>query len=367
MPAPVPVLRVALLTRGDPGQRTGGHLYNRRMAEAAAGHGARIEILAAPQRAFPLASVEIRRLLRRLQGADVLVLDSIAAAECSLSLVRPSVPLVALLHQVPGGVDHGPFRTAIQARLDLGAYRRAARLIVVSEYLSDWLQRAGFDGARIAVVPPGRNPAPEAEVKPTGNLRQGRAIALLCVSNWLRNKGIDFILEALAQLPAETATLHLVGDDRRDHRYARELRRHLGRDDLRNRVVVHGSLAQSALAGLYRGADVFVLPSLHEAYGAVCAEAMTVGLPVIASRTDNLPYLLRDGVDGLLVKAGDANGLASAVRTLAEDPELRRRLGNSAQRRALELPTWEEAADRFFDEVSRAAGGRGQGAGARSV
>jgi glycosyltransferase involved in cell wall biosynthesis len=164
----------------------------------------------------------------------------------------------------------------------------------------------------------------------------------------------------------ETATLHLVGDDRGDPGYAGQIRRRLAKGDLRSRVVVHGSLPPPTLAGLYQGADVLVLPSLREAYGAVCAEAMTAGLPVIASRTDNLPYLVRDGIDGMLVDPGDAGMLASAVKKLAEDPELRRRLGSSARQRALTLPTWEESANRFFAEVSQALR-RDQGAGARSV
>ncbi|HSO94139.1 MAG TPA: glycosyltransferase family 4 protein, partial [Candidatus Dormibacteraeota bacterium] len=235
-------------------------------------------------------------------------------------------------------------------------YRRAARHIVVSEYLAELLTREGFYRTRITVVPPGRDLAPTGSPRSAADLRQGRAIALLCVSNWMRNKAIEHLLAALSRLPLETATLHLVGDDRADPAYARELRRLIARDGLRGRVIVHGSLDQETLAGLYRGADAFVLPSLREAYGAVCAEAMTAGLPVIASRTDNLPYLVRDGVDGILVNPGDVAGLAGAVSALARDPAQRRRLGASGRERALTFPTWEDSAGRFFAVLHEAAG-----------
>lgn len=368
MPPPSPVLRVSLLTRGDPWQRTGGHLYNQRMAQAAPRHGARMEILATPERPFPLAALNIPATLRRLDGAQIVVLDSIVAAE-SVPFIRSSArrQVVALLHQVPGGVDHGHLRTAIQARLDRRAYRAASRLIVVSEYLAAQMERSGFDRGRITIVPPGRDLVPMVPGQPAGDLRQGRATALLCVSNWRRNKGVGFLLEALARLPMETATLHLVGDDRGDPGYVRELRARIENDDLRRRVVVHGSLAPAALAGLYRTADILVFPSLREAYGTVCAEAMAAGLAVIASRTDNLPYLVRDGVDGLLCEPSDVDGLAAAIEILAVDPNLRRQLAESARRRALAFPTWEESAGLFFRELRQVADSGGQGAGARSV
>jgi glycosyltransferase involved in cell wall biosynthesis len=265
---------------------------------------------------------------------------------------------VALLHQVPGGVDHGRIRTAFQTRLDLRAYRRAARLIVASDYLAACLISAGFDRSVIAVVPPGCDATAAPPATDGADLRQGRMVSVLCVSNWMRNKGVGFLLEALARLPSETATLHLVGDDRADHRYAQKLWRRLAASDLRARVVVHGSLEPAALAGLYRASDIFVLPSLREAYGTVCAEAMAAGLPVVVSRTDNLPYLVQDGIEGLLVDPGDVTGLASALEKLALDPELRGRLAKSARERGRQLPSWEDSARRFFAELSRVAGGR---------
>jgi glycosyltransferase involved in cell wall biosynthesis len=351
-------LRIGLLTAGDPSQRTGGHLYNRRMVEAAASHAALVSLVAMPARPYPLGVTPVTFRPAGVGDHDILVIDSIIAADCGPWLRRSGgLRIVGLVHQVPGGVDGGPFRRAIRSRLDRFAYRRARRLIVVSDYLADCLARSGFDRNRIAVVPPGRDLAGDETVITKSDLRQGRQIAVLTVSNWLRNKGIHFLLEALAGLPGKIATLHLVGDDRPDPRYARRLRAQIADPGLSPRVVVHGSLDATTLKGLYSGADVFVLPSLREAYGTVCAEAMAQGLAVIASRTDNLPYLVRDGIDGILVKPGDVDGLALAVAKLAGDPELRRSLGSSARQRALALPTWEQSADRFFTELRQVAFG----------
>ncbi|HEX5502772.1 MAG TPA: glycosyltransferase family 4 protein, partial [Thermomicrobiales bacterium] len=190
-------LLAALLTLGDPGRLTGGYLYHRRLAELAPRHGARLTFVSFPERPFPLAALDAGRVLRRAArtGADVLVLDSIVAAFLGPRLLaRPqATPLVGMLHQPPGGIDHGPLRTALQVPLDRLAYRRARLLLVASEALADDLAARGVPRARLRVVPPGRDVA-AAPGPPPGDLRRGRAAAFLCVANWVARKGLHSLL-----------------------------------------------------------------------------------------------------------------------------------------------------------------------------
>src|ERR1700720_3546702 len=108
------IVRAALLTLGDPGRLTGGYLYHRRLAELAPRHHARLTFVSISDRPFPLAILDGPAVLHAAgqNGADVIVLDSIAAAFCGpwLALNRPPLPLVGMLHQPPGGIDHGPLR-----------------------------------------------------------------------------------------------------------------------------------------------------------------------------------------------------------------------------------------------------------------
>jgi glycosyltransferase involved in cell wall biosynthesis len=351
------MLVIALLTLGNPDRLTGGYLYHRRMAELASQHNARIAFVSFPERPFPLATLDAPLVLRRtlLLGAQALVLDSIAAAFLGpwLVLWRPPVPLIGMLHQPPGGIDHRFLRTFLQVRLDRLAYSRAYRLLVASESLSQQLLAEDMPGDRVRVVPPGRDVAPACG-PPPGDLRQGRRAAFLCVGNWVERKGIHSLLDAFARLPREAATLHLVGNDRADRRYAARLRTQLAHPDLAQRVVVHGPLSLEDVAALYKAADVFVLPSLKEPYGTVYGEAMASGLPVVGWRAGNLPYLADDEREGLLVTPGDLNGLARALERLAYDEVLRRELGAAAQRRALARPTWRESAALFFGAIREA-------------
>ena len=345
------------MTLGDPDTLTGGYLYHRRMAELAPEHAAELRFVSFPERPFPLPALSGGRVLRalRAQGPDVVVLDSIAAAFLAATPGRVRAPMVAMLHQPPGGIDHGPLRRALQAPLDRAAYRGAVRLLVASEPLADALAAQGF-GDRVTVVPPGRDVA-RAAAGPPRDLRGGSRAALLCVGNWVARKGILDLLDAVARLPRGLVRLHLAGDEDAEPAYGAEVRRRLVRGDLDGRVVRHGRRPREEVAALYRDADVFVLPSVREPYGTVYGEAMAAGLPVVGWRAGNLPHLARHGREGLLADPGDLGGLAAAVATLADDEPLRLRLAAAARRRAEGFPTWEQTANRFFTAVRAAATG----------
>jgi glycosyltransferase involved in cell wall biosynthesis len=332
------MLRVCLLTRGSPAAVTGGHLYQRRMAEEAGRHDATLE--------FAQASVW-KRLPR---CADVVVVDSIAAWRLTAAVVgrRRAPPLVAMVHQPPGGVDGSALRRRAQGVLDRFVYRRCAATIVAGTTVADALSAEGLDSRRVIVIEPGCDlPATTAAPEPC-RLRHGRRLAAVSVANWYPNKGLLELLDAVAELPADHVTLHLAGRDDVDRDYTRRIRSRVAAADLAGRVVVHGPLDRNGVADLYAGADAFVLASYRETYSTVLAEAVAVGLPIVAWRSPHAERVVTDGEEGLLVPVGDRDALAAALRTLATDEELRSRLAASARRRGATLPRWADSATRFF-------------------
>lgn len=350
-----------LVTAGDPARLTGGHLYHRRVAEAAADLGVCIAVEALPERSLGPAIIAGAYTLARVRAMqpDALLVDSIATAALALPLLaaQPPVPVIGMLHQPPGGVrPGGGLARGPRARLDRLFLLRADRLIVPSETLARALRQAGIDPARLRVVPPGHDlPAPTG---PLPDLRRDGRLALLCVANWLPAKGIDVLLEAVAGLPAGAgARLHLVGDTAADPAYTRRLRARLAAPDLRGRVVVHGPLPPAAVAAYYRAADLFVLPSRAESYGMAFAEAMAAGLPVVAARAGHVPCLVADGETGLLVPPDDPVALRTALQRLIADPPRRQALGAAARRRAAALPTWRQTAAAVVAVVREAIAG----------
>jgi glycosyltransferase involved in cell wall biosynthesis len=341
-------IRLTLLTEGDPGRRTGGFLYQQRLVAAASNHGARVDFVSIPRRSFALQIAEIRQRLARLLDGDLLLIDSIVAGAASpwLRRIQRTRPVLAIVHQQPGGVDPGGLGSALRRRLDLQVYRRADGVVPVSDWLAAQLVRAGVDGARIAPIPPGR-PTLQFGQSVT-SLRQGRMASALCVSNWYRNKGIGLVLEAVAKLRPNLVTLHLVGDPSVDPRYGEALLKRIALDDLQRRVVVHGSLPSDRVGALLNGADLLVHGSRHEAYGSAIAEAMTAGLSVVAFAVDNIPYLVRHGIDGFVLNYPDIPGMSAAIAVLATDLQRRKQMAEMAKNRAMSWPSWEETADRFF-------------------
>ncbi|MFN8123300.1 MAG: MSMEG_0565 family glycosyltransferase [Thermoleophilia bacterium] len=93
-------------------------------------------------------------------------------------------------------------------------------------------------------------------------------------------------------------------------------------DDVR----ILGPVADDDLLDLYRGADVFAFPSVKEGFGLAALEAMSCGLPVVASDIDVFRSFIEHERDGLLVPTGDPGRLADALARVASDPELARRL-----------------------------------------
>jgi glycosyltransferase involved in cell wall biosynthesis len=155
--------------------------------------------------------------------------------------------------------DHGPLRRRAQAWLDLSLYKRCATIITASELLADWLHHS-------VVVPPGRDHQAQTQVTETQvtqtqvtDLRGDARAAALCVANWLPNKGILELLDAVAALPPGTLRLHLAGDERTGTSYGQRALRQIG--GLSDRVTRHGPSDDADVARLYRSADFFVLPS----------------------------------------------------------------------------------------------------------
>jgi glycosyltransferase involved in cell wall biosynthesis len=103
------------------------------------------------------------------------------------------------------------------------------------------------------------------------------------------------------------------------------------RADVEKRITVVPPMARRRLVGMYNSADIFLLPTLHEGSSVVVYEAMACGLPVIT--TEQAGSVIRDGQDGFIVPALDAEETAARVAQLLDNDHLRRDMGQSARRR----------------------------------
>ena len=291
-------------------------------------------------------------MLRELPPADVVVIDSLYAWRLVGAVRRSHRPLaVAIVHQHPGGTDGSGWSRSLRRRLDLATYRACELVVTPGPLVANVLvAEYGFDPGRVEVIEPGCDLPPAGAIPA---LRAGRRIGVLNVANWLPNKGILELLDAVAALPGDDVTLHLVGRTDVEPAYTADIRRRCGRPDLVDRVVVHGPLDAPGVASLYAAADVFAFPSRVETYGSAVGEALASGLPVVGWRTAHLCGLVDDEVEGLLVTPGQIGELTGAIHRLAVDPDDRHTLAEGARRHGARLPTWRQTTHRFFDALSR--------------
>jgi L-malate glycosyltransferase len=221
------------------------------------------------------------------------------------------------------------------------------RIVCVSDAVRDVLLRDGLLPERLRVVRSAVDPrrirsAPPVDVRARLSLPPSARI-VLAVGALVPHKGHRFLVEAMPRLVAEVKDAHVViageGPLRKE---LQELAKPLWID---RRLVLAGQVDD--LAGWFASAEVLAMPSLEEGLGTSVLDAMSVGVPVVASRAGGLPEMVRDGVEGLLVPPGDPKALSDALVRVLSDADLRARLSADARRRV------DEAfhVDRMVDET----------------
>jgi glycosyltransferase involved in cell wall biosynthesis len=274
-------------------------------------------------------------------------------------------------------VPNGPPARGVSRRVTFGlgvhgsdvflAERRVARPLVrptlaaaafltgCSPELVERVCRVGFPAERARVIPYGVD---AVAFRPDPSRRQAwraylgipaDAPLLISVGRMATKKGYQVLLPELPALLAAVPEAHVVlagAGDLLPGFVATTAA-------LRDRVHFPGAILRDALPDLYRAADLFVLPAVHDGAGNVdglpnvILEAMASGLPVVATSISGIPLAIDDGVEGLLVPEGDGRSLREAIAALLTDRDRAAAMGARARQRVTGELTWDAVADRY--------------------
>jgi glycosyltransferase involved in cell wall biosynthesis len=228
-------------------------------------------------------------------------------------------------------------------------FRRARRIFTLSRFVEERFHRlAGVPLEKLETVYAGFSIDPSnVAIDREQSICEQRI--LFVGRDWVY-KGGNELLAAFKQVREHMpdAVLDIVGP--------RDLPPELGDDP---KIKFWGYLAKSSLEDartlhrLYEQATIFVLPTLYDSFGIAILEAMSSGLPVVATNISAIPEIIEDGKTGFTVNPRDVTSLAASMRALLEDRELAAKMGSAGRKRALDKFSWRAVAERVSTGITR--------------
>jgi len=293
--------------------------------------------------------LRLRRLFREEEVSVVHPHEFTLSVFATTAAALASVPAIVTLHSAQRFPERMRRRIAIR-----WAARQAFAATTVSEATkTEIVRRLGMRGEEWRVIVNGV-PTPEGHRE---RVRQELGIQpdarlLLAVGNLYSVKGHDVLVRAMAavarreNLPTWTLAVAGRGEEREGlERLAREL-------EVDSKVVFLGF--REDVGDLLHAADLFVHPSRSEGLPLAVIEAMSVGLPVVASDVGGIPEVVSDGVTGILVPPEDVDSLAAGIASLLADPARAEAIGETGRRAARDAYGIDRMVERYL-ELYRAA------------
>jgi glycosyltransferase involved in cell wall biosynthesis len=277
------------------------------------------EVVEAPRRAYLFTQIACEALGRWRGAGTTVALDNpnghirhyrnavAAEADRWLTMPYPQHPTAQMVERVEE------------------EYAGATRIRVASRWAARSMADHGVPSEKLEIVPHAvdlRRFTPGASRENRGPLR------IVFVGSISLGKGFPYLLEAVRRVGPDRCTVKFVGGT--GDPWCRRLF-----DRLRHGLQVEVSPGDPVPA--YQDADLFVLPTLHDGFGFVVAEAMACGLPVITTDACGAAEWVRDGESGWIVKAGDADALAAALEIALAARQRLQEMGREARASAVAL------------------------------
>ena len=292
----------------------------------------------------------VRRALPALDDLDfVLCEGDVPAALAARPLKRRrGTPFGIVTHGDMAGRPKGTFDPRLSA-LYRWAEARSARsadlVVALGPTMAELARRRG--GREVVIVPNGLDVILSREdgEGPAAQERRGSfaALRMTYVGRLAIEKGVLVLMDAARILRERGVAFQLtiVGSGPLE-------------SEMRERnldVEFAGPQPHDEISKWFQAADVVIVPSLNEPFGLVIIEALAAGTPVIASNVDDIPTIVRDRENGLLVPVNDAKALADAIELLAKDRQLLSELRKNARPSVWPRFSWEESGRLLRDAV----------------
>lgn len=277
-----------------------------------------------------------------------------------LAIERMGLPVVATIHH-PITVDRkleiehakGLYKKLTLRRwyaftdMQTEVARRLERVITVSENsFKDIAADHKVNPDRMHIVPVGVDPE---LFLPVEGMARTPGMLITTASADVAMKGLRYLLEAVAKLRTERPdiTLTVIGKAKPGGESARTIEA-LGLEDA---VTFVSGVTDQRIVELYSEAEVAVVPSLYEGFSLPAIEAMSCGVPLVATTGGAVPEVVGpDNVTAFLVPPGDGGALAAKIGEVLDHPETAARVGAAGRKRVMEHWSWRHTAEKTVEQ-----------------
>ncbi len=228
----------------------------------------------------------------------------------------------------------------LRKRLD--AYQVSDFILCPSTFVQRSLVKYGIPASKIIVNPYGM--APVISEQWLAPKRDNEVFRVLYVGQINIRKGLRYLVEAFKIIDHPRKELVIVGPVTPVTG--------LERTSIPENVFFTGVLKGKALSNQYRRASVFVLPSVEEGMALVIGEALSSGLPVVATTNTGAEDIISNGEQGFIVPPCDKQAIADALQVLIDDPGLLERMTKSCLHKASNISTWNTAAENLIIKLA---------------
>ncbi|MBD0326787.1 MAG: glycosyltransferase family 4 protein, partial [Pyrinomonadaceae bacterium] len=296
-----------------------------------------------------------RSLFNRLRAArlDVLIQDELAHPSLFLLNKRlkrhVKYSIVTLVHLLRSSEAHPALLKQLYGAIEKRYLKSVDGTIYNCETTRTSVERLLGKQLPFVVAHPGRDHLRSGlsleEI--TERAKQTDPLRIISIANVVPNKGLSVLIEALAKLPADSWRLKVLGSLTMDSDYVGAIRKQITQAGLSEHVSLLGTVPNEEMPAHLAASHLLVVPSYYEAFAIVYLEAMSFGLPVIASTAGGARELITHGQEGFLLSPGDAETLALHLQQLSKERERLLQMSTAARRRVDLHPTWAESFGRI--------------------
>ncbi len=169
-----------------------------------------------------------------------------------------------------------------------------------------------------------------------------REYVIFCPRRLEPKNGVEYFVDAIKNLvKLRNDFLAIISGNEYVKWYAQMIKNKIKENNLSEYILFTGSLSNDEIVDYYRISDIVVLPSLMEATSISGLEALSCGIPVIGTNIGGIPYIIHNGINGILVSPRNVQEITSAINYLLSSEKIRQEMGNRSRSLIEEKFSWD--------------------------